>query len=339
MIFSYRTRKALGRFFGIVLTVVLVAVALVLLWLLWLQRFVVYTPQGAVFDFSYQKDTAQAVEAKPARPGVDIDIWYGAADGPEETEKGLEQLTGYYVTVEQLQEDLQQVQQKLLSLPKGTPVLLDVKGIWGLFYYSTKVGDSTSSSFDMDTMDAFFASVNAAGLYTIARLPAFRDNDFARKHQSCGLTATGGYLYAGADKCYWLEPDNETVLTYLIQVTKELQKMGFDEVVFKDFCFPDTDKLSFDGDRAAVIAKAAESLATACAGKGFVVSFLTSDMDFALPDGNCRLYLENVAAAELEATLGLLGLKDSDQRVVVLAQTNDTRYDICGCLRPIDLAV
>ncbi len=339
MIFSYRTRQFFRRFFHLLLTVLAAALALALVWLLWLQRFVVYTPEGAVLDFYWNRDNSAAVEAKPLKPLEDIYIQYGPGIGGSSSESGLQKLTGYYVGTDQLQEDLASVQQKLLSLPAGTPVLLDVKGIWGYFFYPTAVGNTTSTSFDMETMEAFFEAVNSAGLYTVARLPAFRDYDFARTHPSCALTRPNGYTYEDEDHCYWLEPDNDTVLSYLIQITRELQRMGFDEVVFKDFCFPDTDKLSFEGDRDQVIAKAAKTLVTACASDSFLISFQTYDPGFPLPEGNCRLYLQDVAAADAESILAASGLENAAKRIVFLAETNDTRYDAAGTLRPLDMAI
>ncbi len=339
MIFSYRTRRFLGRFFRVLLTVVLSCVILVLLLLFWLQRFVIYTPEGAILDFSGSRPQGQGVQAKPTCPLGTVPIQFSKPETEAPKPVGLQQLQGGYVVLDDLKGDLASLQEKLLALPEGTAVMVDVKGIWGTFYYPTKVGYTTVSSLDMEEMAAFLSALNASGLHTIARMPAFKDHDFARKHQSCGLSAPGGYLHAGADKCYWLEPYNDTVQTYLVQLTMELKKLGFDEIVFKDFCFPETDKLSFTGDRAAAIEKAAQTLATACADEGFVVSFQTSDLAFPLPEGNCRLYLENIPAAEVENTLAQLGFADGDKRVVMLVSSTDTRYDVCGVLRPVDLLV
>ncbi len=339
MIFSYRTRRFLRRFFQILLTAVVVCVVLVLLWLLWLQRFIIYTPQGAILDFSGTRPQSEAVLAKPPLAQEEVSIQFSKNESEAPAPEGLQQLTGAYLVLNDLKGDLDSLQQKLLALPKGTAVMIDVKSIWGYFYYPTQLGYITSSSLDMERIGSFFEALNSSGLYTIARMPAFKDHEFARTHQSCGLAAPGGYLHAGADKCYWLEPYNDTVQTFLVQITKELQKLGFREVVYKDFCFPATDKLAFTGDRPAALAKAAQTLVTACANDGFVVSFQTNDLSFQLPEGNCRIYLESIAAADVSATLSQLGLADASTRVVMLAESNDTRYEVCGVLRPAELAI
>ncbi len=339
MIFSYRTRRVLRRFAGILAAVLAVGLLAAMCWLLWLQRFVVYTPQGAQLDFNLPKDPPQGVMACPPAPSGTFPVIYGKEEDPTPTpEAGMTQLQGYYVTIDELVADVASVEQQILALPEGTPVLLDIKGTWGYFFYSTKVGYTTSGSFDMAVMDAFFSAILSKDLYAIARMPAFLDYDFARKNVSCGLPKADGSLWLEENRGYWLDPADDMVLTYLIDVTKELQSMGFDEVVYKEFCFPDTDQIVFEGDRAQAIAKAARTLVTTCAGEGFTVSFLTSDTGFQLPQGNCRMYWMDVPASEVADLLGRLSVTDPATQVVFLAQSNDTRYDVSGVLRPLHTA-
>ncbi len=340
MIFSYRTRRFLGRLMRFLLISAAVLTAVGLCWLLWLGRFVIYTPQGALLDFTLSQRLPEGVVARPLSPGESLPIQYGQEEedpqpGQTPTRKKVE---GYYLTVEELMADLPGVLAKLQALPGDTAVLLDVKGTWGYFFYPTKVGATTSESFDMAVMEQFFETVNALGLYTIARLPAFQDYDFGRNNFSAGLAAPGGYLWTGENNCYWLNPTDDTVLSYLIQVIRELRDLGFDEVAFKDFCFPDTEEILFDGDRTEAINKAAKTLVTACAGSEFAVSFITNAPDFVLPEGNCRLYLADVPAADVADVLSHYDLTDPEHQVVFFAQTNDTRYDVSGTLRPIDMA-
>ncbi len=339
MIFSYRTRRIFRRILRFLALAAAVGLVVLLCWLLWLQRYVRYTPDGVVLDFSMSLQLPEGVVAKPVEPGLSVSIHYGEEEElvPEE-EPLLQQLQGYYVTVDELMNDLAGVQQKIQALPKGSSVLLDVKGTWGYFFYPTTVGDTTSESFDMAVMDAFFATVNDLGLHTVARLPAFQDYDYGRKNYSCGLAAPAGHLWYGENNCYWLNPENDQVLTYLIDICRELRSMGFDEVVFKDFCFPDTEEIVYSGDRTQALNKAIRTLVTACANADFTVSFITDDPLLTLPEGSCRLYLENVAAADVADTLLKFTVPDPATQLVFFAQTNDTRYDVAGVLRPLDMA-
>lgn len=343
MIFSYRTRRFFRRLFSILLTVVLLAGTLLSFWLLWVQRFVIYTQDGAVLDFNLKPPSAQGVVAGPTVPAETIPIDFGKDEMPEDVapsvpEETMEQLKGYYLTVDDLMKDLPALLKKLEALPKGTPVLMDIKGYWGYFFYSTSVGSTTSTSFDMEVMDDFFAKVNNLGLYTIARLPAFADYDFARKNYTCGLKTASGSLWGDENNCFWLDPTDDLVLTYLVQLAKELRGMGFDEVVFKDFYVPTSNEIVYKQDRAEVIKKAAKTLVTACASKDFVVSFVSRNPAFALPEGNCRLYLEDIAATQVQDVLQKVTVKDYATNLVFFATTNDTRYEAGGVLRPLDMA-
>ena len=50
MAIPYRTRRAFKRVVTVLLALALVAVFILLCWLLWLDRFIVYTKDGAFFD-------------------------------------------------------------------------------------------------------------------------------------------------------------------------------------------------------------------------------------------------------------------------------------------------
>lgn len=336
MRFSYRTRQFYRRLFRMMWILALVAVLLVLCWVLWLRRFIVYTADGAVLDFSLTQQWPQGQVYPQADSAVVPDIYFAETEGSKPPVAEQTRFEGYYVTVEQLQTELDTVLSQIQALPAGTPVMLDVKGFWGYFYYSSDLG-RTSGSFDMAVMDAFFAAVNESDAYTIARLPAFRDYDFAEKNTSCGLPVAQGHLWVDEDHCYWLDPADDRVLTNLVEICRELRSMGFDEVAFSNFCFPDTDQIAYSADKQQAIKKAANTLVSACAKEDFVISFITTDPAFPLPDGNCRLYLQDVAAADVQTVLMLMEAGVME-RTVFFTQSNDTRFQVCGVIRPITMA-
>ena len=331
---SYRTRQFYRRLFRLILAVILAALVVLLCWVLWLRRFIIYTEDGAKIDFSLSQQWPQGQTGPEIRPVVQPDIYYTDPETPDIPDAPKVRFEGCFVTVDDLLEDLDAVRAKLLSLPEGTPVMLDVKGYRGRFYYSTATGAPTSPSFDMAVMDAFFDAVNQAGLYTIARLPAFRDYQFAAEHNSAGLATVGGYLWVDDNRIYWLDPANDMVLTNLIDITKELRDMGFDEVAFQDFRFPDTNEIVYDGDRAQALEKAAKTLVTACATESFAVSFITSaQTPMVLPEGNCRLYVTDVAAYDVPEVIARLEPATA-ARAVFFTSSYDTRFDNYGVIRP-----
>ena len=143
----------------------------------------------------------------------------------------------------------------------GTPVMLDVKDAKGRFFYSSGVSAERSGSVDTAAMDALIEKLDQKGMYLIARLPALRDYSFGLNHTENGLfVSSGAYLWADDDYCYWLDPTKQGTVTYLVEIVTELKNLGFDEVVFDEYRFPDTDNLKFSGDRLEALNSTAKTL-------------------------------------------------------------------------------
>ena len=217
--------------------------------------------------------------------------------------------------------------------------MLDLKTISGYFYYSSEVGP-TSSSVNTEEIDRFIADLNKKDLYLIARIPAFRDYYYGLNYTSNGLFMVSNPigLWMDSDGCYWLDPTKEGTLNYLTRIVAEIKRMGFDEVVFSEFCFPDTDDIQFSGDQALAIADAANTLATISASETFCVSFCSKTTNFELPaDERCRLYLVDFTAAQVRSAADATGLEDPEIRVVFITEHGDTRFDEFSVMRPVSL--
>ena len=335
----YRTRQLLLRI-GIILLVAAVVFSLAFLcWFLWLQRYVVYTrDRGAVVDMQLSPQIAEGETPPPPESPEDVLIYYNEGENAINTSQELTQITGYYANAAALEQDIGAVMEQVKLLPPGTPVLLDVKSPKGSFFYSSRVSSNRNSAIDPEAMDELIDYLSSRNTYLIARLPALRDYYFGLNYTSNGLFVTSGsHLWADDDYCYWLNPTSDGTLTYLMQIVTELKNLGFDEVVFEEFRFPDTQNLKFSGDRAQAIADAAKTLVTSCATDTFAVSFVGAP-DFALPEGRSRLYLEGAVAAQADAVAQQTGLSDPTVRLVFLTEIHDTRFDTYSVLRPLDAA-
>ena len=337
MIFSYRTRQFLRKLGNALLVLVILLLVALVCFSVWLRRFVVYTPDGVRLDLSVVSGAfAGKVPLPPSRPDVSMEYVSPTETKPEEPVV-QQRLVGYYMDPEMIKGDLDGLRAQLAALPAGTAVMLDVKSFWGYFFYSSDLGPA-SDGYIQAEVDALIAELAASQLHLIARLPALRDYEYAKSNTSSGLPTKKGYLWTDSSGCYWLDPTDDGTLTHLIQVAKELRSLGFDEVVFKDFYVPDDSKIVFSADRKTAVEAAAATLVASCANDHFVVSFQGYRTDLQLPEGNCRLYLENVSASAVADVLQQVTVKDPKLQVVFFAQTNDTRYDVCGTLRPLDLA-
>ena len=337
MTIPYRTRRILQRVAVTVLALVLAAALIWACWLLWLHKYIIYSAdEGAILDFQLQSISGEGVLAQPPEEDATISIYYNEGENAINTSKELTQLSGYYADSTAL-EDISTVLSQIQALPAGTAVMVDVKNIYGSFYYSSTVSEKRSSSIDTAAMDELIEYLDTSAMYTIARLPALRDYAYGLNHVSDGLPTAGGYLWMDDDGCYWLNPSSEGTIAYLAQIVSELKSLGFDEVVFDDFYFPDTSSIVFSGDRPQALAAAAQTLVTTCATESFAVSF-TGDASFTLPDGRSRLYVESASAADAASIAQQTGIADTAIRLVFLTEVHDTRFDVYSVLRPLSAA-
>jgi hypothetical protein len=342
MSLPYRARRNLRRLFVTLLVLILIAACVLLCWLLWLHRYVVYTQDGARLDFDQPLEYPQGETAVPPDPLPSVNIQYDDGKKPEEEiNTELVRFSGYYVTLETLRADFDAVLQQLEQLPHNSTVLLDVKSIRSYSYYSTDVG-MIAPDFDTLLLDELIRNLQDEGHYIIARIPAFQEYEYIleneRERVPYGLPRAGGNGSLWLDTtgpCYWMNPASDGTLAYLIQIVSELRNKGFDEVVFSDFRYPETDKIKFPEDKDAVLNQTATTLVKTCATERFAVSFTRTKADLTLPEGRTRLYLTGVAAADAAAAAQASGFEDPSVGVVFLTEQNDTRYDAFCALRPL----
>lgn len=339
MIFSYRARSRLKRWGVALLSLVGVLAAVALLWFFWLGRFVIYTRgEGAVIRTEGAPEQPNWLLAVPPEEKEPISIYYNEGENIIDTSTELEQVYGYYVTGAVLEQDISAIRPQIQSLEKGTPVMVDVKSIYGNFFYSSSVSSYRNADLNTKAMDELIDYLDLSGMYTIARVPALRDRNYGLDHVSSGLPVAAGYLWMDPQGCYWLNPGNEGTIAYLVQIATELRNLGFDEVVFTDYYFPDNKKIVFRGDKTQTLTDTARTIVNACATDSFAVSFTYGGTPFTLPEGRSRMYMENVAAADVQTAAVNSGVVDTTVKLVFMADVHDTRYDEFGVLRPLSEA-
>ena len=341
MTISYRTRKRLTTWGIAALIVAGICTVVWICWLIWVSRYMVFHRDGPRLDFSLSPTLPAGTVAQMPQKTGSVKVVYNepTIEGPN-VEVVATSIHGYYIDIEDLKTDIPQVIEQLKKLDKGTAVLLDVKDTRGYFYYTTKISEKHPQDIDTAAMDQLMNYLLGSDLYLIARLPALRDYDFGLNNVPCGLPkkGAGGSLWLDDTNCYWLDPTKEGTLDYLVQQAMELRLMGFDEVVFTDFRFPKTDKIVFDGDKDQAIADAAKTLVQKLTTDSFFVSFQSEDVAFPLPEGNSRLYLSDIPAAEIPTVLEQVVTADPKLHLLFLTTVNDTRFNEYCVLRPLDNA-
>ena len=341
MSIPYRTRRMLKSLGTVALVLVLLGTIGWLCWVVWLQRYVVYTDEGATLDFRRSANEVTGEIPKPPVADSNISIFYNEGANAVGTEKELTKLSGYYITNEMLKQpaNVDRIMTQLERLPAGTPVMIEMKGPYGSFFYQSKLDDAViSQSTDMTAMASLVDKIQSKGFYAIAQVSAFRDRSFGNTHVTSGLyMLSRAGLWMDEGGMYWLDPTNATTTSWITSVVLELKEMGFNEVMLADFCFPNTDQIIFGGDKTEALVGAVNKLMTSCGSETFTLSFCVNDPAFPLPEGRCRMYLKDINAAQIIDTISKVQIEDVDNRLVFLSATGDTRYDEYGVLRSMNV--
>ena len=338
---TYRARRNLRRFALIGLIVLLVCILVWFCSIIWLERYVVYTREGATLNFDLPPQSIGGVTASPPEAKGGISIYYNEGSDSSEVSREMTQLNGYYISYTALSKDIDGVFEDMKFVKSGTPVMIELKGDYGTLYYSSNVsGAALSQSVPITRVDELIQQMKSRGFYMIAKISAFRDYDFGNKNVSSGLyMKSRAGLWMDPDGYFWLNPTSPTTMGWITALTLELKNMGFNEVVLSNFQFPtQTDKYIFDGDMEEAIQKAAKTMVDSCASDGFVISFGVPSVTFQLPEGRTRMYLEKTDAKDVAQVMSQVTLENPEVRVVFLGETNDTRFDSYSVLRPISSA-
>ena len=333
----YRTRRMLNRAGTAALALLMVLLVVWFCWVIWIERYVVYTRDGATLDLEISANDLVGEVAMPPSSDSNVSIYYNDGSAAVETSNELTQLEGYYIDATTLTSQIAEVWDLLDALPSGTPIMIDLKGGYGSFYYSTKLESAVkSSSVSVDAVDQLINEMKRKGFYTIARVSSLRDYDFGLNHVSSGLPLVGKpYLWNDDGGCYWLKPTDAAVINWISSYVNELKEMGFNEVVLADFRFPVSDGYSYSEDKDAALLSAATTLLNNCSTTTFALSFSVSSAAFPLPEGRCRIYLEGVDAASVGAKAAQVTFADPEVRLVFVTDANDTRFNEYSVLRPI----
>ena len=340
MSIPYRHKRLLSRVAVLLSFLLVIILVSWLCWVVWLQRYVIYTDEGAELNFSLSSYEISGKEAVPPKAEQNISIFYNEGADAIDTVKEMAQLNGYYITSDMFQQDIDYVMLQVERFPSGTPVMIDMKGGFGSFFYQSNLPDAViSASTNIEKVSQLITRLHTKGFYTIARISAFQDRSYGESHVSSGLYMLNRRgLWMDPEGMYWLDPTNATTTSWITSQVLELRDMGFDEVLLDDFCFPSSDQYIFTGDKAAALQSAAATLMSTCGNNKFVLSFQTSDPAFILPEGRCRQYITGVSAAGIAQSAAQMELSDPEIRMVYLAESGDTRYEKYSVLRSLHVA-
>lgn len=332
---SYRTKTRLRKGLKIALAVLGVLVLALILFAVYLGRFVVYTPEGARLDFG--RNTARDVTVPTGNSAVEFPVESVSIEYADPDPRGQEssRISGFYIDLEMLQ-DPAAVLEAVKELSPPCTVMIDLKGGNGSFYYSTGIDGAQQADIDIPTVDAIISYLRSHGFTMVARIRTFQDTHFAEEHINCALRKSGGSLWVG-DGFYWMDPANATVMAYLKQIIRELAEKGFKEIVLDDFRFPSGTQIVYTSEksRTELIAGIAEELLNFFASSNITISFGNPAADFAL-SGASHVYVSGVTGSGVTAAVkGYTLLEDVSTQLIFLTGSKDRRFDDYQVLRPL----
>lgn len=338
-VFSYQNKRRAK----IALIVIGITAAVFMLFCLcrfiYLQRFLVYTDQEVSLNYdqdlgklqtqttpTWSQDDLQIITEEPVIQTSSI------------SNLPLQTLQGYYITTQMLldMDTVTAALERTGELPKT--LMLDLKSIYGNFYYSSDTAGAMTSSADIHAVDSLIAELGSRDdLYLIARIASLSDTNFALANQSCGLPLRSGALWMSSDGCYWLDPMEEDVQNYLVSIASELAYMGFDEIVFDDFRIPDSQNIIYNSEmtREEAAGAAAEAIRAKLNDLSVRISF--SSENPLVAENSDRVFLvtnDGSAVADLVKQVKDT-VDDPSAEIVFLTPSRDTRFDGYGILRPL----
>ncbi len=153
---------------------------------------------------------------------------------------------GIYVTSDAVNNKLDTILEWIDSTELNT-IVIDVKDDDGRLTYmmSGKLIDEfgTARSF-IPNMEKFMKTCKEHNIYMIARVVAFKDPLLVRTVPELGLHLKDGTVYKDNSRLGWLNPMNQTVLDYYVEIAQNIADIGFDEINFDYVRFPTEGKVS-----------------------------------------------------------------------------------------------
>ncbi len=331
---SYRNKLRLKKLLRVILILLAVALVVGLVLLIYVEPYVVYDRAGVRLDFSNQDAPDENVDSAKPRPTIsNPQILY--SEDPI-AEKTIAEMGGYYITTKMLQNP-QGVLAAVKSIPEPCAVFIELKSIYGNFYYSTAIPGAPTADVEIEIVDEIITYLRDNHFYMIGVVSAFSDRAFALENISCGLPLKSGALWMDSNNCYWLDPADDEVVSYLMDISRELSSLGFDEIAFDEFRFPDSDKIVYSSElsRGEILQQTIQELNAFAQGGSLKISFVTEDTEFPTDDLRGRLYFPDVDGSKVELYVRSYEGTEGLLELVFLANSRDVRFEGRAQLRPL----
>ena len=226
---TYKTRRSLHRILTVLLIVGMALALFSFCWNIWVARYVVYTREGATLDFTRGPLPDNAVIAQQPKADENVSIYYNEGSDAVELSQELSSVNGYYIDYDVLKQgNFEEIKTDLNRLKAGTAIMIELKGGYGSFYYTSGLtGAVSSASVNTTAVDELIQYVRSKGFYMIAKISAFRDYDFGNRNVTSGLyMKSRAGLWADSGGCYWMDPTSANTLGWITSIVNEVHSLA-----------------------------------------------------------------------------------------------------------------
>lgn len=133
----------------------------------------------------------------------------------------------HYPTIDELIE--------LCDTTELNAMVIDVKDDTGYILYNTqneRIRNAKGVSSYIADLPAFVAKLKEHGIYCIARVVTFKDMVMTKANPNMAVKNKDGSIFVDGDGSAWLNPYDESVRQYLMDIAEEVSNAGFDEIQF-----------------------------------------------------------------------------------------------------------
>lgn len=120
-------------------------------------------------------------------------------------------------------------------------IIIDVKDFSGNVFIKTDnklIKEYGSEEIRIPDIKNFIDELHNKNIYTIARISVFQDDYLAKKQPHLSIKNKQGGVWEDRKGISWLDPANKQIWDYAVEIGKETERVGFDELNFDYIRFP-----------------------------------------------------------------------------------------------------
>ena len=243
----YRGRRRRLNVLGIVFGVLVAIILLALVLFFGLQKYIVFEHDGisVVLPGAQSGDGSGSTGVEAELEQVQAAITITDPDYSSITARagdGLEDIIALYVPSDQVSASgVDKYVDVMEQYPGANALVLEVKPVSGQLVWAS--GSEIASSYGTNgstDLSQLVTSLHDRGIYLVAQLSCCVDSLLATRAPTTALCLNTGAAYVDETGA-WLDPYNETVSQYIIELCEDLIGLGFDEILLNNLSMPITD--------------------------------------------------------------------------------------------------